>query len=550
MGLKLVLLTVVASLLFVGFSVFAAESQKQSLADLKRSLLVDRQGRLLAQYQHDLETFAQHIDYLGEWDEFALQVKQPSPDWFEANIRPGLKATDSDTLVTLDPAYRVISTHHRETTGEFIEPSFVADWISDRLGGSSLLRTEGYAWSKGSLVEIAATRIRGVNGTMPNSGYFVAVRYLTGDRLRLLETASRSAILPSQESVGNGFKDDGRYTVSVQLKGSGDEAPVAYLVHNSSLPAMSVLVAQTQEQGSAFIFFALLTSTVMLAGLGIWVLKPLRRIECRIAGTSTEPLNPRAMGSREWVLLADLVNRYEVQHDVLSEAVNELEHSNAELCEMNATLEEHVIERTAELQKAYEATILGWSRAMEFRDEETEGHTQRVADMSLKLGAHFGLSDEELHNLYIGALLHDIGKIGIPDSILLKEGKLTPDEFRVMESHTLIAQEMLEPIKFLKDSMDVPLFHHEKWNGMGYPYGLQSEEIPLLARIFAVSDVWDALRSNRPYRKAWPESRVRDYIKSESGQHFDPRVVDAFLTMEPMAHPSDVEFPDDKPMAA
>jgi len=139
------------------------------------------------------------------------------------------------------------------------------------------------------------------------------------------------------------------------------------------------------------------------------------------------------------------------------------------------------------------------------------------------------LDEEAIANIRRGALLHDMGKLGIPDSILLKPGKLTDEEWVIMRKHPQFAYEMLSPIDFLKSALDIPYSHHEKWDGTGYPRGLKGEEIPFAARIFAVADVWDALRSDRPYRKGWPVEKVREYICSEAGKHFDPTVVEAFV---------------------
>ncbi len=183
----------------------------------------------------------------------------------------------------------------------------------------------------------------------------------------------------------------------------------------------------------------------------------------------------------------------------------------------------------AELRVAYDATIAGWSRALELRDQETEGHTQRVTDLTLRLAREMGLSEGELVHVRYGALLHDIGKMGIPDGILLKPGPLTEDEWIVMREHPTLAYTMLAPIAYLRRALDIPYCHHEKWDGTGYPRGLQGEAIPLAARLFAVVDVWDALRSDRPYRPAWPAEKVMEHIQSLSGTHLDPQVVEVFL---------------------
>jgi len=183
----------------------------------------------------------------------------------------------------------------------------------------------------------------------------------------------------------------------------------------------------------------------------------------------------------------------------------------------------------AELLVAYDTTLEGWVKALDLRDRETEGHTQRVTDMTLRLASAMGIKGEDLAAIRRGALLHDIGKIGIPDPILLKPGPLTEEEWEIMRKHPVYAYEWLSPIPYLHPALAIPYCHHERWDGTGYPRGLQGEQIPLEARIFAVVDVWDALRSDRPYRQAWPEEKVIAHIRSLAGIHFDPQVVATFL---------------------
>jgi len=197
----------------------------------------------------------------------------------------------------------------------------------------------------------------------------------------------------------------------------------------------------------------------------------------------------------------------------------------------NAQLFEHLQSANVELSLAYDATIEGWSRAMELRDEETEGHTQRVTDQAMALARAAGMGEEEIIHLRRGALLHDIGKIGVPDRILLKPGPLTDKEWETMHKHPQYAYEMLHPITYLRRSIDVPYLHHEKWDGSGYPQGLKGEQIPLAARIFALVDVYDALISDRPYRKAWSAKKAIAYIRRQGGKHFDPKLVDIFLEL-------------------
>jgi len=195
----------------------------------------------------------------------------------------------------------------------------------------------------------------------------------------------------------------------------------------------------------------------------------------------------------------------------------------------NVTLFKSLQRSNSELTLAYDATIEGWSRALDLRDKETEGHTQRVAEITMKLARVFGLREAELVQVRWGALLHDIGKMGVPDGILLKPGPLTDEEWVAMKKHPTFAHELLAPVRYLRLALDIPYCHHEKWDGTGYPRGLKGDRIPLAARIFAVVDVWDALNSDRPYRAAWPEEKVREHIRASSGTHFDPRVVDVFM---------------------
>jgi HD-GYP domain-containing protein (c-di-GMP phosphodiesterase class II) len=182
-----------------------------------------------------------------------------------------------------------------------------------------------------------------------------------------------------------------------------------------------------------------------------------------------------------------------------------------------------------ELALAYNRTIEGWSHALDLRDRETKDHTSRVTETTIMLARMAGMTEMEIMHVKHGALLHDIGKMGIPDSILLKEDHLTDEQWGIMRKHPMYAYEMLFPIEYLRPALDIPYCHHEKWDGTGYPRGLKGEEIPLAARLFAVVDVWDALCSDRPYRKGWSEDKVREYIRSQAGTHFDPQAVDLFL---------------------
>ncbi len=197
----------------------------------------------------------------------------------------------------------------------------------------------------------------------------------------------------------------------------------------------------------------------------------------------------------------------------------------------NASLVEGLQQANQELLEAYDSTLEGWVRALNLRNKETEEHTRRVTEMTLRLAVAMGVDEKELVHIKRGALLHDIGKMGIPDDVLLKRGPLIESEWVAMHRHPEYARQLLSGIEYLRQAVDIPYYHHERWDGSGYPQGLKGEEIPLSARIFAVVDVWDALSSDRPYRKHWQPERVLDYIRAQAGRHFDPKVVEVFLRL-------------------
>ncbi len=205
--------------------------------------------------------------------------------------------------------------------------------------------------------------------------------------------------------------------------------------------------------------------------------------------------------------------------------------SERELIRERLAMGERLREQAAELGRVCDAAIEGWARALELRDHETEGHSRRVAEMTARIARKMGLSEHEVMRLRRGALLHDIGKVGVPDAILRKPGPLDDEERSVLRRHPEVGYGLLRPIEFLRSSLDIPLRHHERWDGGGYPGGLKAEEIPLAARIFAAADIYDALSHDRPYRKAWEPARVREHIRSLAGSHLDPAVVDAILAL-------------------
>jgi putative nucleotidyltransferase with HDIG domain len=245
-----------------------------------------------------------------------------------------------------------------------------------------------------------------------------------------------------------------------------------------------------------------------------------------VSGTITEEQAVQAMkaGAYDYLVKGRLARLIPVVSRALAESHERRARHAAE-----RALREHRQQLMLELATAYEATIEGWARALDLRDQETEGHSRRVTDLALRLARAMGVSDAECVHIRHGALLHDIGKMGVPDTILLKPGQLDPQEMQVMRRHPEYARDLLEPIEYLRPALDIPYGHHERWDGAGYPRGLRGEAIPLAARIFAAADIWDALRSDRPYRPAWSNEDARAHVVSLAGTHLDPDVVRAFL---------------------
>ena len=219
-----------------------------------------------------------------------------------------------------------------------------------------------------------------------------------------------------------------------------------------------------------------------------------------------------------------------VIHDGSTDSVMEIQTASRDITERK-NAERALISAHERLQEAYQKTIEGWARALDLRDRETEGHTQRVTELTVKVAEALGLSQEEITHIRRGALLHDMGKIAIPDNILQKPGTLTEDEWEKMRLHPMYAYEMLSPIAYLQPALEIPLCHHEYWDGSGYPRGLKGEEIPLSARLFTIVDVWDALSSDRRYRKKMARNEVLKYMREKSGNLFDPKLLDVFLSV-------------------
>ncbi len=204
----------------------------------------------------------------------------------------------------------------------------------------------------------------------------------------------------------------------------------------------------------------------------------------------------------------------------------------------NVSLISQLSSSNLEIMQSYNSTIIGLSGALELRDNDTQGHSLRVTELTLRVARELRIPADQMDHIRRGALLHDIGKVGIPDAILLKPGPLSSDEWDVMRRHPHLAKDILSPVPFLRPALEIPLYHHERWDGSGYPYGLKGDKIPLAARIFAVVDVWDALLADRPYRKAWDKERAKAYLRAQAGILFDPDIVEVFIRVSEQELPA------------
>jgi adenylate cyclase len=347
---------------------------------------------------------------------------------------------------------------------------------------------------------LAQTTIYGFDGAPLATSFLEVGDPLAAEYVRgILDAQDSQSYLRSLRVTNIDYSE---ILTSLEARGGLDVAIIG-----SSLP--QTFLVQPSQVTRAQIFGLAMLSILLVIGAGVVV-----------ANRITKPLLDVVEASSE-VAKGNLTVKLETR-------------GNDELSTLAAAFNEMVtsLDRSnRELMDAYNSTLEGWSKALELRDEDTEGHTQRVTDMTVFLARRMGFSGDDLVQIRRGALLHDIGKMGVPDAILNKPGPLSEEEWEVMRKHPIFAYQMLAPIEYLKPALAIPCCHHERWDGSGYPLGWKGYDIPLPARIFAVVDVWDALRSDRPYRAAWEEQRVLEYLKENRGTHFDPEVVDEFLKM-------------------
>ncbi|NJP07455.1 MAG: response regulator [Chloroflexaceae bacterium] len=323
---------------------------------------------------------------------------------------------------------------------------------------------------------------------------------------------------------------DGREVIAALLKPHGYQLMFAengvQALQRAALGLPDVIVLDVMMPGmDGFTVCQHLRTDPLLAEIPIILVTALNDRSSRLRGLDagadeflSKPVDPGELVVRVRTIIR--LNRYRHLLEERQRVIEERQRA-AELAQQAAMT----------LEQTYDLTLRGWVKALELRDDETEAHSQRVTELTLRLAGALGINEEHIIHLWRGALLHDIGKLGIPDEILRKPGSLTREEQAIMQKHPVYAYEWLSPIPFLQPALNIPYYHHEKWDGSGYPVGLRGMAIPLAARIFAVVDVWDALTNERPYRAALPAAHVRQYIQDQAAQHFDPMIVETFLTL-------------------
>lgn len=551
---RLLLLSIASGLLFFAGATVYFELASSAAKKAEREAIAEKSSLFRKILNLKDESYKVLINEWTYWDEMVSFVAKPDTQFAESTFREPSNKYGISCVCVFDKSWKPVYESEVNEGESDIPTQELVDILRTKLRPGSPF-TNFHLMSHGRLIDIRAAAIHKGNDQArkgPSFGYLVSTRVLSQKALANLGELTHATADVARVGERQHLARAGTYLVSIPIVDNTDKTIANLHLH---VEDDKVYAALNSAQKSATIFglFLLVIWAGFIGLIRRWIVGPVDRIaSCLqngdVAGLENMSREVSEIGNLAESAKAKLEQREELEamNADLSNLAEQLALKTGLLSDMNMALENKVQERTLELQRAVDSTILGWSIAMDARDEETAGHTQRVAAMAKRLGQAIGLSDRDHRRLYFGSLLHDIGKIGIPDSILLKEGKLTDDEYAIMKKHPEYAFEMLKPIPFLADCLDIPLHHHERWDGNGYPHKLSGTEIPLLARVFAVADVWDALRSDRPYRSAWSEEQTRQHIERSSGTHLDPTVVEAFLSLEPMPHPSDERFKDNR----
>ena len=531
-----------ANIAFTFFSLVTVLFLFSSLQAIREGENLDRSNLLkdLVRVRLALEEEARELNRTAAdwafWDDTYDFLRDFGADYIADNLEPSsLSALRVHDFLLFDPSGHLLLS--RSVDPEEVRPLPLLPGL-DALGGPGqpfhLSRVpregiKGLLQVSGGTILAAARPILNSQGQGTLRGVLVLVRRL--DSLALQHLRERTQVHFDLLPLGPHIAPP-----AARFESQGEDAhrgfvPLEDLTGNPSLWISAtqhkahVLLAKRNLTHMALVFLvaSLFLGTVAAWGMERILIHRLQRFqeELRVIGDTENPAGRvTEEGDDE---LGDLARR-------INRTLASLEES-----QLAKRLTDRAL-RSAhqELSEAYDKTLEGWSFAMDLRDKETEGHTLRVTERTLALARHLGFPEEEQAHMRRGALLHDIGKLGIPDRILLKEGPLTKEEWAIMRQHPVLAYEMLSPIRYLHPALSIPYCHHERWDGTGYPQGLSGEQIPRSARLFAVVDIWDALSSDRPYRAAWPQERVYEHLRSLRGTHLDPQGVDAFFETFPL----------------
>ena len=467
------------------------------------------------------------IDYTY-WDEMVSFVRTGNREWAHQNLDTALSTFDVDVMWV----YRTDFSRVYAVAGSQYSALSAA---APPAGALQLLRTHGpfshfFMPSPFGLVEIRGATIQPTNDPerrTPARGYMLVGRVWDHPYVKDLSDMMNGAVrlVPAQPDGRSPLRPAPWTLIRVsETLNAWNGAPLV-VAESEQVPNRFVQFQRQERQQFLLLgLFGFGTIGLVTLALRDWVNVPLGLISATLRTGDPGGLDRLAGDRAEFGRVADLMRKFFAQSALLAE-ITKRRHVEQQLRASEERFRE-------DLLLAYDTTLEGWSRALEMRDEETEGHTRRVAELTVRLAKALGVADEELVHIRRGALLHDIGKMAVPDAILRKPGPLTGDEQTMMRRHPTYAHALLAPITYLRRSLDIPYCHHELWDGSGYPRGLEGERIPLAARIFTVADVWDALRSNRPYRPAWSVEQARTYLRDNAGTKFDSKVVAAFLRLD------------------
>lgn len=528
-GMRSVRFRIVAlfALVAVAFAICTAAWHMSEQENMLRLVETSRRERQRV-YSSVLDTRLKQLDTTvldyTLWDDFAQYTQTRDENFVVNQVDLSTDTMQTAALWVFDEKGNLIHAHGvsdgTDEYGRTLSPEFVVEHFSTRTQVKRYFIKHLSHYDE--IVGTSIHRSKDIERTGKIYGYFVVSRPWRNSDLRELGRLANAEVrfsegnLESDGSLEGGEQGLIPSTEALQLKDENG-SPVVNILFNAENKLAWEMRANLYRATNIILIFAGTIIGMAFLCIVLWVGRPLKAIVRGLESDDPTDLRKMLEKDDEFARIALLIQAFFDQRDAI--ALH------------NSELEERVAQRTEALENAYDLTIEGWAKALELRDHETEGHSRRVTEMSVLIGRRMGLTDEELVDLRRGALIHDIGKVGIPDSILFKDGPLTAEERRIMERHPVMAYEMFKDIPFLERSLPVALHHHERWDGRGYPYGLKGEKIPLFARIFALADVWDALRSDRPYRAAWTEETVRAHIGSLSGSHFDPQVVDIYLSL-------------------